>query len=93
MPATIFRFISRTEQLRLRGQRNYTRSKLITKGFVAGDSLERAQWGKEDAEEARRHAQWTRRHGPVAGGATILSWRHKEEHPTEHFTSAEATIR
>jgi hypothetical protein len=47
MPATIYQFISRADQLRQRGQRNYTRYKLITKGFVAGDGLERAQWQKE----------------------------------------------
>jgi hypothetical protein len=49
--SAILRFVSRAEQLRLRGQRNYTRYKLIAKGFVAVDSLERAQWKKEDAEE------------------------------------------
>jgi hypothetical protein len=79
MTATIFKFISRAEQLRLRGQRNFSRYKLITKGFVAVDSLERAQWKKEDAEESRRDAERNRRHGPVAGGASILQWRHDSQ--------------
>jgi hypothetical protein len=51
MTARIVRFISHTEQLRLRGNRNYSRYMLIVKGFVAGDSLERAQWHKESAQE------------------------------------------
>lgn len=71
----ILAFVSRAEQLRLRGQRNYSRYMLVTKGFVAGDSLERAQWQKESAEEARYDADWNHRHGPVPGGASVLQWR------------------
>ena len=47
--AQILAFVSRAEQLRLRGQRNFSRYMLVTKRFVAGDSLERAQWQKESA--------------------------------------------
>ena len=54
MAGQTFRFVTRAEQLRLRGQRNYSRYMLIVKGFVAGDSLERAQWQKEYAEESVR---------------------------------------
>lgn len=75
------RFVSRADQLRLRGQRNYSRYMLIVKGFVAGDSLERSQWQKEDAEDARRDAEWKRRHGPVTGVARILPWRTKTKSP------------
>ena len=75
----VLRFISRAEQLELRGQRNYSRYMLIVKGFVAGDSLERAQWHKEDAEESQRDAEWKRRHGPVGGGAGVLQWRHHSQ--------------
>jgi hypothetical protein len=71
-----FGFISRADQLRLRGQRNYNRYMLVVKGFVAGDSLERAQWRKEDAEESQRDADWKRQHGPVDGGASVIQWRH-----------------
>jgi hypothetical protein len=76
MSAKILQFVSRSEQVRLRGQRNYSRYMLVTKGFVAGDSRERAQWQKEYAEEARRDAEWNRRHGPVPGGPSVLQWRH-----------------
>ena len=41
---------------------------------------ERRQWKQEAAEDALRGAEWTRCHGPIAGGARILSWRHR--HPT-----------
>jgi hypothetical protein len=66
---------SRAEQLRLRGQRNYDRYMLVTKKFVAADSPERAAWQKESAQESLRDTEWTERHGPVPGGATILQWR------------------
>jgi len=62
--ATILRFISREEQLRLRGQRNYSRYMLFTKGFVAADSPERAQWQRESAKESVKDDAWNRRHGP-----------------------------
>jgi hypothetical protein len=71
-----FRFVTRAEQLRLRGHRNYSRYMLIVKGFVAGDSLERAQWQKESVEESVEDAEWSHRHGAVPDGARILQWRH-----------------
>ena len=93
MLAEILQFVSRREQLELRGQRNFSRYMLITKKFVAGDSLERAQWQKEYAEEARSDADWKRRHGPATGGASVLQWRRgsqrltREELPrTAHAT-------
>ena len=90
MPAKILPFVSRSEQLRLRGMRNYSRYMLIVKGFVAGDSLERAQWQKEYAEEARRDAEWNRRHGPVPGGASVLLWRHDSQATREEHWNAHA---
>ena len=82
MSSKILQFVSRSEQLRLRGQRNYSRYMLVTKGFVAGDSLERAQWQKESAQESKWDAEWNRRHGPVPGGASVLQWQH-DAHPTQ----------
>ena len=83
MPAEILKFVSRSEQLRLRGMRNYSRYMLFVKGFVAADSLERARWQKEDAEDARRDAEWKLRHGPVASGTTILPWSTKTNGPRD----------
>ena len=73
------KFLSRAEQLRLRGQRNYSRYMLVVKKFVKSDSLERAQWQKEFDEEDVWDAEWNKRHGPVPGGARILHWRHEGE--------------
>jgi len=94
MPAIVFRFISRAEQPRLRGQRNFNRYMFITKGFVAGDSLERAQWQREFAQESKWDAEWNRHHGPVPGCATILQWRleREEESRAGLLPSADATI-
>lgn len=86
--ATIVKFVSRVEQLRLRGMRNYNRYMLFNKGFVAADGPERRQWEKESAEESVRDAAWSRRHGPVPGGAAILRWRHESERPEEHHPIA-----
>jgi hypothetical protein len=94
MPAIVLRFISRAEQLRLRGQRNYSRYMFVVKGFVAEDSIERAQWQKESALESKWDAEWNRRHGPVPGGASILQWRHEreEESQARPLMSADANI-
>ena len=67
-------FVSRAEQLRLRGQRNYDRYMLFMKRFVERDGPERAQWQRESAEDVVRDAEWNERHGPVPGGPRILQW-------------------
>jgi hypothetical protein len=54
MRRQLLKFVSRADQLQLRGQRNYSRWKLLTKGFVAADSPERVQWQQESAEESQR---------------------------------------
>ena len=65
--ATVLRLISREEQLRLRGRRNYDRYMQVAKRFVDGDSPERAQWQRESGEDSMRDTQWNRGHGPVPG--------------------------
>jgi hypothetical protein len=90
MSAKILQFVSRSEQLRLRGQRNYSRYMLFTKKFVEADGPERAEWHRETAAESKRDAEWNRRHGPVPSGASVLQWRHdsqatrEERHRTAH---------
>jgi hypothetical protein len=73
MPAKILQFISRAEQLRLRGSRNYSRYMMLTKKLIAPDSPERISWQRESAEESIRDAEWNRRHCPRPGGAVVLS--------------------
>ena len=80
--AQALRFVSRAEQLRLRGQRNYSRYMRINKRFVDPDGPERAQWQRESAQESLRDDEWNRRHGPVPGGASILRW-HRGEREVE----------
>jgi hypothetical protein len=82
--ATVLRFVSREQQLQLRGRRNYDRYMLFTKGFVKADSPERAQWQREAAKESLRDAEWNERHGPVVGGANILQWQPVNERLTLH---------
>jgi hypothetical protein len=77
--SNVLLFVSRAEQLRLRERRNYNRYMLVVKKFVAADSPERLQWQRESAEESRRDVVWSRRHGKIAGGASILPWRGKDE--------------
>ena len=88
----VLKFVSRAQQLRLRGSRNYSRYMRITKGFVDPDGPERAQWQKEDAQETAQDAEWNRRHGPVPGGAAILRWRQQSDDASapQHLTSADA---
>jgi hypothetical protein len=82
----VLQFVSRADQLQLRGHRNYSRWKLLTKGFVAADSPERGQWQRESAEESQRDVAWNRRHGPIPGGASILPW------PDEHESCRTSSI-
>jgi len=72
--SNVLTFVSRAEQLRQRGHRNYGRWKMLTKGFVAADGPERRQWEKEGADESRRDVAWNRRHGPVRGRASVLAF-------------------
>lgn len=86
----VLKFVSRAEELQLRGQRNYNRYMLVIKKLVAADSPERVQWQREAAEESQRDVAWNRRHGPLPGGVSVLHWRHdsqatrEERHRTAH---------
>jgi hypothetical protein len=71
----VLQFVSRADQLQLRGQRNYSRYMLLTKGFVAPDGPERAQWQRESAQDSQRDAEWNQRHGPIPGGARVVTFQ------------------
>ena len=54
----VLKFVSRAEQLQLRGRRNYDRYMRVIKKYVAFDSPVHAQWQKESAEDAVWDAEW-----------------------------------
>ena len=87
----VVKFVSRAEQLELRGRRNFDRYMRVIKEYVAADGPVRAQWQKESAEDAVWDAEWNKRHGPLPGGARILNWRHDGEQ--RQLTSSDASIR
>ena len=68
-------FVSRAEQLQLRGGRNFSRYMLLTKRLVDPDGPERRQWQKESAEDAVQDAEWNLRHGPLPGGAQVVAFK------------------
>lgn len=53
--------------------RNFGRWNMLTKQLVEPDSLERLEWQRESAAERLADALWARHHGPVAGGARVLT--------------------
>lgn len=79
MAARIVRFISRKEQLRLRGNRNFGRYKSLTHGLVEPDGPERRRWQQESADEDIRDIEWNRRHGRIEAGAAILRFKQVPE--------------
>jgi hypothetical protein len=89
----VLRFVSRAEQLQLRGQRNFDRYMQVTKGFVDPDSPERARLQRESAEDVVRDAAWNQRHGPLPDGARILHLQHVGEQRARQLTSADANAR
>jgi hypothetical protein len=89
----VLQFVSRADQLQLRGQRNYDRYMRVIKKHVSFDGPVRAQWQKESAEDAVWDAEWNKRHGPLpGGGARILPWRHARELQAWLFTSTHTNI-
>ena len=79
MAANILQCVTRATQLQLRGWRNFSRFKQLTKGLIAADSPERLGWQRESAEEEVRDAEWNRRHGRIDGGADILRFKERAD--------------
>ena len=88
----VLKFVSRAEQLQLRGRRNFDRYMRVVKNYVSFDGPKHAQWQKESAEDAMWDAVWKKRHGPVPGGARILPWQDARELQAWLFTSADTNI-
>ena len=82
MPAKILQFISRREQVRQRGARNYARWMRITKGLEAYGPKERHRIFQQQAEEERKDRAWAIRHAPGPGSAVILAFSEQDERST-----------
>jgi hypothetical protein len=72
MPAKILQFVSRSEQLRLRGMRNFSHWHSITKGLEPFGPAERHRLFLRQAEDEATDRAWVQRHHPLAGRAVVL---------------------
>jgi hypothetical protein len=78
MPAKIIPFVSRSEQLRLRGMRNFSHWHLITKGLEPFGPAERKRLFQQQAEDEAKDRAWTQRHHPLPEGGVVLSFQSRE---------------
>lgn len=74
MPAKIFPFVSRREQLRLRGMRNFSHWLRITKGLEPFGPAERKRLFRRQAEDEAKDRAWVQRHHPLPEGGVVLSF-------------------
>ena len=72
MSAKILKFISRGEQLRLRGMRNFSHWHAITKGLEPFGPAERHRLFLRQAEDEAKDRAWVQRHYPLGESAVIL---------------------
>jgi hypothetical protein len=75
MAATIARFVSRGEQVRLRGMRNYARWMAGVKGHEFPGPAERKRRQQQQAEDEANDRAWVQRHHPRPGGAVVLPFK------------------
>ena len=78
MPAKILPFVSRNEQVRLRGMRNYAHWKRIMKGLEAFGPAERNRLFQRQAEDEAKDRAWVQRHHPLPEGGVVLSFQTQE---------------
>jgi hypothetical protein len=72
MSAKILQFVSRSEQLRLRGMRNFSHWHLITKGLEPFGPTERKRLFQQQAEDEAKDRAWVQRHHPLGALAAVL---------------------
>jgi hypothetical protein len=72
MSAKVLEFVSRAQRLfRLRGMRNFGHYKRRSLGL---EPLSPAERLKEQADDEANEKNWAKRHGPLPGGAIVLSF-------------------
>ena len=72
MPAKILQFVSRTEQVRLRGMRNFSHWHRITKGLEPFGPADRRRLFRRQAEDDAKDRAWVQRHHPLATPAVVV---------------------
>ena len=72
MPAKILPFVSRSEQLRLRGMRNFSHWHRITKGLEPFGPAARKRLFQRQAEDEAKDRAWVQRHHPLGVPAVVL---------------------
>ena len=81
MSAKIFQFVSRSEQLRLRGMRNFSHWHSITKGLEPFGPAERHRLFLRQAEDEAKDRAWAQRHHPLSEGGVVISFQTREPRP------------
>jgi hypothetical protein len=79
MPAKILRFVSRSEQLRLRGMRNFTHWNRVKFGLEPFGPAERHRLFLRQAEDEAKDRAWAQRHHPLAEAAVVLPFTVRPE--------------
>ena len=72
MTARVLQFVSRAEQVRLRGMENYARWNRIIKGLEPYGPRERHRIFRQHDENERKDREWAMRHAPIPSGARVL---------------------
>jgi hypothetical protein len=74
MPTRILPFVTRADLLKIRDLRKWGRFLRHLSPYTNPDPTERVRLQDEQVVEAARDLEWSRRHGPIAGGAVVISF-------------------
>jgi hypothetical protein len=74
MPARILKFVSRTDQLRMRGIGKWGRFLTKSGPYSSPHPCHRARLQHERVECSAQDAEWGRRHGSIPGGGLVLEF-------------------
>src|SRR5262249_49707798 len=77
--ATILKFVSRGEQLRLRGMRNFAHWNRIRLGQEPFGPNERSRLFHRQAEDEAKDRAWVQRHHPLPESANVLRFPAREK--------------
>jgi hypothetical protein len=74
MPTKILPFVTRADLLKIRDMRKWGRFLSHLGHYRNPDPAERVRLQHDQVQEAARDVEWSRRHGPIAGGAMIVQF-------------------